>query len=164
MSTSPFWDKVLEPHEKLLWTGRPKPRLHWRNWRLYGTVPMAALGLMGAAGVILATRGMAGDVWLLLVPAMLVLIPVRATWQQIKAYEATRYALTDRRTLFFFVSDGQTRIKAHPYSALCPPMTRQTAPPSVIFLQYRTDKSEEFGFDYVESAEALLEQLERIAT
>jgi len=164
MTTSPFWDKVLEPNEKLLWTGRPKPRLHWRNWRLYGTAPMAALGLMGAAGVILATRGMAGDVWLLVIPAVLVLIPVRATWQQLNAYAATRYALTDKRTLFFSVADGQTRIKAHPHTALCPAITRQTVPPSVVFLHYKTDKTEQFGFDYVESGEALLGQLERIAS
>jgi hypothetical protein len=162
MNTSPFWGKVLEPDEKLLWTGRPKPRLHWRNWRLYGTAPMAAAGLMGAAAVILATRGMAGDVWLLLFPAVLVLIPLRATWQQVHGYAATRYALTDRRALFFSVKDGQTRIKAHPHSALCAPVIRETVPPSVFFLQYETGSTQRLGFEYVESAEALLGQLERI--
>jgi len=163
MSTASFWDKVLEPNEKLLWTGRPKPRLHWRNWRLYGSAPMAAAGLMAASAVILATRGTAGDAWLLLLPAVLVLIPVRATWQQLRAYSSTRYALTDRRALFFSVSEGQTRIKAHPHSALCTPMTRRTLPPSVDFLQYELDATASFGFDYVESADALLGKLERIA-
>jgi hypothetical protein len=163
MTTSSFWDNILDPNEKLLWAGRPKPRLHWRNWRLYGTAPMAAAGLMGAAALILATRGMAGDVWLLVLPAALVVIPARATWQQLGSYGSSRYALTDKRVLFFQVGSDQTRIKAHPHSAICTPVEKQTVPPSVIFLRYAGDTSDHFGFEYVESIDTLRTQLERIA-
>ena len=66
MSTSGFWDNVLEPDETLLWTGRPKPRLHWRNWRLFAPAPMAAAGLLAAGWFIIFTTGSDGDMWLLI--------------------------------------------------------------------------------------------------
>jgi hypothetical protein len=161
MTTSSFWDNVLEPNETLLWTGRPKPRLHWRNWRLYGPAPMAALGLMAAAWFILATYGSEGDMWLLLLPALLIVIPFRATWQELRAHRETRYALTDRRVLFFRVGAAQTRVKAHPRNAMIAPAVRPTLPPSVNFLKYNADKSHEFGFEFIEALPELLPHLER---
>lgn len=156
MTPSGFWDNVLEPDEKLLWTGRPKPRLHWRNWRLYGSAPMAAIGLLAAASFILATYGTASDMWLIVLPALLVLIPLRATLQQLKVYAATRYALTDRRVLFFRVKGQETRVKAHPRSAVIPAKQQNTAPPSIRFLRYKAERVHEIGFDYIEMSEALL--------
>ena len=70
MTTSGFWNDVLEPDEKLLWAGRPKPRLHWRNWRLYAPAPLAATGLLAAAWYIIFTTGSEGDMWLLILPAL----------------------------------------------------------------------------------------------
>lgn len=162
MSTSAFWHNVLEQDEKLLWTGRPKPRLHWRNWRLYAAAPMAAVGLIAAAGFILTTYGTGNDIWLLLIPAVLVLIPLRATVQQLRSYAASRYALTDKRALFFQVDKDQTRVKAHPLSAMYAPEHKSTLPQSIIFLKYTSGKEQRFGFDYVEEAEVLTAHLERM--
>ena len=162
MSTSSFWHNVLEEGEELLWTGRPKPRVHWRNWRLYGSAPMAAIGLLAAAAFILITYGTDNDIWLLLIPAVLVVIPLRATLQQLRAYAAARYALTDRRALFFDISNEQTRVKAHPLTAITTASVKPTLPPSIIFLRYHSDKEESFGFDYVEGSDILLRRLEQI--
>lgn len=159
MNPSGFWDNVLEPDENLLWTGRPKPRLHWRNWRLYGSAPMAAIGLLAAASCILVTYGTASDMWLILLPALLVLIPLRATLQQLKVYSATRYALTDKRVLFFYIKGQETRVKAHPRSAIIPAKRQNTAPPSIRFLRYKTERVHEIGFDYIETSETLLPHL-----
>lgn len=156
MSTSGFWDNVLEQDENLLWAGRPKPHLHWRNWRLYGPAPMAAAGLLAAAWFILATYGTATDMWLLVLPALLVLIPLRATAQQLKEYAATRYALTDKRVLFFHVGTGETRVKVHPRTAIIPPKVTNTSPPSVTFLRYEAKKVHEIGFEFIEGADSLL--------
>ncbi|KEJ88760.1 hypothetical protein [Sulfitobacter donghicola] len=158
MNASSFWDNVLEPEEKLLWAGRPKPRLHWRNWRLYGPAPLSASGLL-AAWFIIFTTGSQGDMWLLILPALLIIIPARATLQQLKTYKATRYALTDKRALFFRVSETETHAKAYPPSAMTPPTLRQTVPPSVGFLHNGNAKSAPIGFDYIETAEALLPHL-----
>ena len=163
MTTSDFWDNLLEPDEKLLWTGRPTPRWHWRNWRLFGPAPMAAAGLFLAAGLILVTSGKEGDVWLLVLPALLVLIPLRATWKQLQTYTATRYALTDRRTLFFHIDNGETRVKAIPRSAMTAPTVGNTVPPSVSFLAQSTEKAAGFGFEFIENSEALLPHLEAAA-
>ncbi len=163
MNTSGFWDNVLERDEKLLWAGRPTPRLHWRNWRLYGTAPMAALGMMLAAWYIIATYGAEGDMWLLMLPALLVLIPLRATANQLRAFAATRYALTDKRVLFFRVEGHSTRVKAHPRSAMVPPAIVPTEPPSVNFLRYDADMKHFFGFEFIASADQLLPHLERAA-
>lgn len=160
MNTSDFWDNVLEPDEKLLWTGRPQPRLHWRNWRLFGSAPMAAAGLFVAAAIILATRGKGDDIWLLILPALLVLIPARATWRQLRIYEATRYALTDRRVLFFRIEGQETRVKAIPRSAITTPERHNTIPPSVSFLRQDPEKKSAIGFDYIKDAAGLLPHLE----
>lgn len=161
MNTTNFWDNVLEPDETLLWAGRPKPRMHWRNWRLYGPAPMAAAGLLTAAWFIIFTSGSEGDMWLLILPALLIIIPARATRQQLKTYAATRYALTDKRVLFFLVSDEKTRAKAYPRSAMITGKPQPTQPTSVTFLRHDTGKSREFGFEFVETAEELLRHLER---
>lgn len=161
MSTSGFWDNILEPNETLLWSGRPKPRLHWRNWQLYGSAPMAAVGLMAAAWFIVATMGSEGDMWLLVLPALLILIPLRATQRQLQTYTATRYALTDQRALFFKVSGDETRIAAHPRSAMAAPKVHQTAPESISFLRYGPKKSDVLGFDFVHGADDLLPHLKR---
>lgn len=163
MSTSSFWDNVLEPSETLLWSGRPEPKLHWRNWRLYGSAPMAALGLMAAAWFIISTMGSEGDMWLLVLPALLILIPIRATQQQLQTYATTRYALTDQRALFFKVDDAETRIVAHPRSAMVAPIVDNTAPPSVNFLSYGSKKSNVLGFDFIHRADDLLPHLTRTA-
>lgn len=162
MSTAEFWHNVLEKDEKLLWTGRPKPRVHWRNWRLYGAAPMAAAGLLAAAGFILTTYGTANDIWLLLIPAVLVLIPIYATWKQLRTYAISRYALTDKRALFFQIKADQTRIKSHPLSAICPPKQKRTLPETVKFIRYKTDREDEFGFDYVDESKALVSHIERL--
>jgi hypothetical protein len=163
MSTSDFWDNVLEDGEKLLWTGRPRPRLHWRNRQLYGPAPIAALGLLAAAWLILSTYGSDGDMWLLILPALLIAIPARATWQQLRLYEATRYALTDKRVLFFQIRNQQTRVKAHLRRAMITPKLHRTVPPSVNFLRYGDDKPSEIGFEYIEAADALIAHLEESA-
>ena len=160
MNGSGFWDNVLEQDEKLLWTGRPKPRFHWRNRQLYGPAPIAALGLLAAAWLIISTYGAEGDMWLLILPALLILIPARATRQQLRVYEATRYALTDKRVLFFQINDHETRVKAHPQSAMIAPKIRATIPPSVSFLRYGDDKPSEIGFEYIETLDALLPHLQ----
>jgi hypothetical protein len=159
MTTSGFWNDVLEPDEKLLWAGRPKPRLHWRNWRLYAPAPFAATGLLAAAWYIIFTTGSDGDMWLLILPALLVVIPARATWQQLKTYAATRYALTDKRVLYFQVGEDETRIKAYPKTAMVAPKRRATAPASISFLRYGDKKPREIGFDYIEAPDALLPHL-----
>jgi len=124
---------------------------------------MAAIGLLAAAAFILITYGTDNDIWLLLIPAVLVLIPLRATLQQLRAYASARYALTDRRALFFDVRSEQTRVKAHPLSAIVSPTIKPTLPQSVIFLRYSAEKEQLFGFDYVENSDALLHHLEQIA-
>lgn len=161
MSTSSFWDNVLEPNERLLWSGRPQPRVHWRNWRLYGSAPMAAAGLMAAAWFIVATQGSEGDIWLLILPALLILIPFSATRKQLKTYDATRYALTDSRVLFFKIEGQKTRIVAHPRSATYAPVVQKTMPPSVRFLRHGPKKVDVLGFDFIPSANDLLTHLER---
>ncbi|MBB3993192.1 hypothetical protein GGR95_000820 [Sulfitobacter undariae] len=155
-----FWETVLEPDEKLLWTGQPKPRLHWRNWRLYGPAPMAAAGLFLAGGFIIATQGKDNDVWLLLLPALLVLIPAWATWRQLKAFAATRYALTDKRALMFRIEGQKTRVKAIPRETITAPNLRNTMPASVTFLLPEAKKKTEIGFEFVEHTDALLPHLE----
>lgn len=162
MNTSGFWDNVLEQDEKLLWTGRPKPRLHWRNWRLYGSAPMAATGLLAAAWFIIFTSGSDGDMWLLILPALLVFIPARATWQQLQTYAATRYALTDRRALMFFVDDEKTRVRAFPHSAMISPEQTHTVPPSISFLRDDAGKKPKLGFEFIETAQDLMPHLERV--
>ncbi|MCX7566909.1 hypothetical protein OS189_11215 [Sulfitobacter sp. F26169L] len=162
MSTTEFWGNVLEPDENLLWTGRPKPRLHWRNWRLYAPAPFAATGLLAAAWFIIFTTGSDGDMWLLILPALLIIIPARATWQQLQTYAATRYALTDKRALFFYVGGDHTRAKAYPRHTAITPRQRATVPPSVIFLRMDTRKKTDLGFDYIETADALLPHLEGV--
>lgn len=161
MSTSSFWDNVLEPNENLLWSGRPQPTLHWRNWRLYGSAPMAALGLMAAAWFIVSTVGSDGDMWLLVLPALLILIPLRAMRQQLQTYAATRYALTDQRALFFKITGEETRVIAHPRSAMMTPVVHKTTPPSVSFLRYGPKKSDILGFDFIPTADDFLVQLKR---
>ena len=164
MSASSFWDKVLEPNETLLWSGRPQPRLHWRNWRLYGSAPMAALGLMAAAWFLIYTSGSEGDMWLLVLPALLILIPLRATRQQLSTYAATRYALTDQRALFFKVDGEETHIVAHPRSATFAPVVENTVPPSVSFLRYGPKKADVLGFHFIHTAGDLLPYLKRTQT
>jgi hypothetical protein len=163
MNTSSFWNSVLDQDEKLLWTGRPKPRLHWRNRQLYGPAPIAALGLLAAAWLIITTYGAEGDMWLLILPALLILIPARATQRQLRSYAATRYALTDKRVLFFQIVGENTRIKEHPRSAMVDPKVMNTVPPSVSFLRYGTDKPNEIGFEYIDTSDALLAHLGRAA-
>ena len=161
MSTSSFWDNVLENDEKLLWTGQPKPRLHWRNWRLYGSAPMAAAGLLAAAWFIISTVGVDGDMWLLILPAVLVVIPARATRTQLKTYASTRYALTDRRALFFQVGAQETRVKAYPATAMIAPKLHKTRPESINFLGQLSGKKAQVGFDYIEGSQDLLPHLVR---
>ncbi len=163
MSTSGFWDNILETDENLLWTGRPQPRPHWRNRALYGPAPIAALGLLAAAYLIISLYGVEGDMWLLILPALLIIIPARATLQQLRVYEATRYALTNKRALFFQINGSETRVKAHPTRAMIAPKMLNTVPPSVIFLRYDDDKPVEIGFEYIEGADALLPLLEERA-
>lgn len=163
MNTSSFWNNVLERDEKLLWSGRPQPRLHWRNWRFYGPAPMAAIGLMTAAWFIIYTTGSEGDMWLLVLPALLIAIPVRTTRQQLRTYGATRYALTDKRVLFFKIEGGETRVAAHPRSAMVTPFVQNTAPPSVSFLRHGPKKADVLGFDFIATADDLLPHLEQAA-
>ena len=160
MSGSAFWETVLEPGEELLWAGRPKPRLHWRNWPLYGAAPMAAAGLAAAALGIVLTYGPSREMWFLAACGILVLIPLRATRAQLRTYAATRYALTNRRALFFRIDNDQTRAKAYPHSTMTAPQTLNTAPESVRFLSAGSGKM--LGFDYVETAPELLEKLEKV--
>lgn len=164
MTASSFWDNVLEPDETLLWSGRPQPKLHWRNWRLYGSAPMAALGLMAAAWFIVSTVGSDGDIWLLVLPALLILIPLRAMRQQLQTYAATRYALTDKRALFFKITGAETRVVAHPRSAMMTPLVNKTAPPSVNFMRYGPKKSDILGFDFITTADDLRAQLKRVTS
>jgi hypothetical protein len=159
MSTLDFWDNVLERDEKLLWTGRPKPLLHWRNWRLFGPAPMAAAGLFLAGGIILYTSGKDGDVWLLVLPALLVLIPARATWRQLQTYKATRYALTDKRALFFHIG-AETRVRAVPRNAMIPPVVQNTVPSGVSFLGQGPKNTPGIGFEFVSDAGALVRHLD----
>jgi hypothetical protein len=161
--TGDFWANVLEQDETLLWAGRPKPRPHWRNRQLYGPAPIAACGLLAAAWLILSTYGAEGDMWLLILPALLIIIPARATQRQLRTYARTRYALTNKRVLFFEVKDGQTRVKEHPRSAMIAPKLRPTVPPSVSFLRYGTEKPSEIGFEYIEAEQTLLPHLEQRA-
>lgn len=161
MSTSTFWGSVLDEDEKLLWAGRPKPKLHWRNKQLYGPAPISAFGLLAAAWLIISTFGAEGDMWLLVLPALLALIPARATQRQLRIYAATRYALTDKRVLFFQVHGDETRVKAHPRSAMIAPKLTATVPPSVSFLRYGTDKPSEIGFEYIDAGQTLLPHLEQ---
>jgi hypothetical protein len=162
MTTSGFWDSVLETDEKLLWTGRPKPRFHWRNWQLYGAAPMAATGLLAAAWLFIFTTGAKGDMWLLVLPALLVFIPARATWQQLKTYSNTRYALTDKRAIFFHITGEETRVKAYPLKAMTHPKRQPTIPTSVSFLKFDRSKSKCLGFDFIETADELLPHLTKV--
>jgi len=155
-----FWESVLEPDETLLWTGQPKPRLHWRNWRLYGPAPMAATGLFLAGGFIIATQGKGNDIWLLILPALLVLIPIWGTWRQLKAYAETRYALTDKRALQFRIEGQKTRVKAITRETMAAPIRRNTVPPSVSFLRPDAKNKTDIGFEFIESADTLLPHLE----
>jgi len=159
MKAADFWSAVLDKDETLIWTGRPKPRLHWRNWRLWGPAPMAAAGLLAAAWFIIATYGAQGDMWLLVLPALLVLIPARATRRQLRDYAAMRYALTNRRALFFRVGDAQTRVRAFDRSAQTTPVLIATRPASVHFLTPDAGRKHALGFDYIEAADDLLAQL-----
>lgn len=163
MTTSGFWNSVLEADEKLLWTGRPKPRFHWRNWQLYGAAPMAATGLLAAAWLFILTTGSKGDMWLLILPALLVFIPARATWQQLNTYANTRYALTDKRAIFFQIVGEETRIKAYPLSSKKTPAKKATIPESVRFLGSGKRKSQDIGFDFIETADDLMQNLARAA-
>ncbi|KIN73776.1 hypothetical protein [Sulfitobacter guttiformis] len=122
---------------------------------------MAALGLFSAAWLIIATTGSEGDIWLLVLPALLVAIPVRSTLQQIRVYGATRYALTNRRVLFFRIEGDETRVKAHPHSAICAPDVINTFPPSVSFLRYGKDPKSTLGFEYIKNSEILVHHLEQ---
>ncbi len=160
MSSAAFWDTVLEPGEQLLWAGRPKPRLHWRNWPLYGAAPMAAAGLAAAALGIAFTYGPSREMWLLAACGILVLIPLRATRAQLRTYAATRYALTNRRALFFRIDTDNTRAKAYPHSTMIAPQTLPTTPPSVRFLRVENGKT--LGFDYLETAPELLSNLKQV--
>jgi hypothetical protein len=163
MTSPSFWDSVLEADEKLLWTGRPKPLFHWRNWQLYCAAPMAAIGLLAAAWLFIFTTGSKGDMWLLILPALLVFIPARATWQQLKTYANTRYALTDKRAIFFHIVGEETRIKAYPLSRKTTPKRKLTLPESVHFLASGKGKSQALGFDFIETADELMQNLQRTA-
>jgi len=159
MSNEGFWDNVLEQDETLLWAGRPKPRLHWRNWRLFG-VPLAnAIALVGAAWFILFRLGTSNDMWLLTIVAIAALVPAESTRRQLKVYAATRYALTDTRALFFHISKEQTRVKSYPRTAMVPPQMRNTMPPCISFLQADNGKLRTLGFDYIDGSERLLPHL-----
>tara|TARA_B110000977_G_scaffold173149_1_gene226075 strand:- start:95 stop:589 length:495 start_codon:yes stop_codon:yes gene_type:complete len=164
MTTSSFWTNVLEPDENLLWSGRPQPKLNWRNWRFFGPAPMAATGLLAAAWFVIYTTGSMGDMWLLVLPALLVLIPLRTTQKQLRTYAATRYALTDKRVLFFKIEGSETRVAAHPRSAMIPPVVQNTLPPSVSFLRHSPKKIDVLGFDFIQGAEDLLPHLKQAAT
>ncbi len=162
MTNSSFWDSILEADETLIWTGRPKPRFHWRNWQLYGSAPMAAAGLIAAAWLFISTTGTQGDMWLLILPALLIFIPARATWKQLKIYSSTRYALTDKRAIFFQILGEETRVRAFPLSHQTSPTKKTTLPESVHFLDAGSPKAKALGFDFIETAEELLTALKRV--
>ena len=159
MTASGFWDSVLEPGEVLLWAGRPKPRLHWRNWRLYAPVPLAILGLGAAFVFARVTVGPDPALWLFVFAGLLVLVPLRATRQQLTTFAATRYALTDRRAIYFRVQNNETRVKAYPKKTIGRTKLIHTLPQSVNFISYSDDSKSEFGFAYVENSAELVEKL-----
>jgi len=159
MSDGAFWDKVLEQDETLLWAGRPKPRLHWRNWQLYGVPLICAVALLGTAWFILSTQGTGHDIWLLVFVAMAALVPAATTRRQLKIYSDTRYALTDKRALFFRVGSKETRVKSYPATAIVPPKQRKTMPPCVAFLGADNGRLRLIGFDYIDGAERFLPYL-----
>jgi len=159
MSDGAFWDKVLEQDETLLWAGRPKPRLHWRNWQLYGVPLICAVALLGTGWFLLSTLGTGRDIWLLVFVAIAALVPAAATRRQLKTYSDTRYALTSKRALFFRISGPETRVKSYPATAVIPPKQRMTAPPCVTFLRADNGKLRTLGFDYIEGSERLMPHL-----
>lgn len=155
MTTSGFWDSVLEPGEILLWAGRPKPRLHWRNWRLYAPVPLAIFGLAAAFIFARVTVGPDPALWLFAFAGLLVVIPLRATRQQLATFAATRYALTNRRAIYFRVENQSTRVKAYPKTVIGPSRLIHTVPQSVNFISYHDGSKSDFGFAYLEDATEL---------
>ncbi|MEP1793015.1 hypothetical protein [Parasphingorhabdus sp.] len=163
MSDGAFWDNVLEQDESLLWVGRPKPRLHWRNWQLFGVPIACAVTLLGTGWFILSQLGTGSDIWLLVFVALAALVPVSTTRKQLKSYAATRYALTERRALFFHIDNDKTRVKSYPSAAMVPPQRRNTTPPCFGFLQAEGGKQRLVGFDYIDGSEQLLPHLARVA-
>ncbi len=159
MTQSTPWHDILEPDEELLWTGRPRPRLHWRNWRLFGPAPMAAVGLLAAAGFIVLTYGIHRELWLMAATGILVLIPARTTLKQLRTYAATRYALTNRRAIFFHIGPEQTTARAFPRAAMIAPRTRNTLPKSINFIRQGSENTSQIGFDYIEESQALMPHL-----
>ncbi|QUJ75595.1 hypothetical protein KDD17_11575 [Sulfitobacter albidus] len=154
-----FWQDVLEPGETLLWTGRPQPRLHWRNWRLYGPAPMATLGLSLAALIAIVTRGPGAELWVFAAASLLILLPVRTTLRQRRVLLQTRYALTDRRALFFRIDGDETRARAFRADQMIAPRRLPTLPNSIIFVQQDNEKNIEFGFEYIQDSGALTDAL-----
>lgn len=154
-----FWEKVLEDGEELLWTGRPKPRLSWRNFQLLGPF-VGAIGTVVAGGLLLSNNSLpvSQSVILAVIIALVVLTLVKGLnrWTELTR---TRYALTNHRALFFRLEKGETRIKAFPRSAETKPDVKPTSPQSVFFIrQERGDTptlAAHLGFEYIEQSASL---------
>lgn len=159
-----FWTKVLEPGERLLWTGRPQPRLSLRNFQLLGPF-VGAIGTVLAGGLLLTFNDLpvSQSVVMGIVIALVVLSLVKGMnrWTDLRR---NRYALTDKRALFFRRIKGNTQIKAFPREMETKPDIRQTRPPSVFFIrQERKDKeglAVHLGFEYVSDCDRLCAVIE----
>ncbi len=157
--TDPFWAKVLEPGETLLWAGRAKPRLSLRNFHLLG--PFIGAGGTIVAGAMLLTYNdlpVSQSVILAAIIALVVLSVVKGTrrWTDVSR---NRYALTDRRALFFRRQNGETRVKAFSRAAETKPDVRHTSPPSVFFIRQEpagdTAPVAHLGFEYIVDSDSL---------
>lgn len=156
--TDAFWTQVLEPGETLLWTGRPEPRLSLRNFQLLGPF-VGAFGTVIAGGLLLTYNDLpvSQSVVLAVIIALVVLSLVKGLnrWTDLTR---TRYALTNRRALFFRLQKGETRVKAFPRTAETKPDIKNTSPQSVFFIrQERADNpvlAAHLGFEYINDSDA----------
>ncbi|HDZ82539.1 MAG TPA: hypothetical protein ENH56_15050 [Roseobacter sp.] len=154
-----FWADQLDPGERLLWTGRPKPRLSIRNFQLIGPF-IGAAGTVVAGGLLLTYNDLpvSQSVILAVIIALVVLSLVRGLniWSGLNR---TRYALTTHRALFFKLEKDGTRVKAFPRSTETKPDVKPTNPPSVFFIRQESiDKAAlvaHLGFEYIEDSNSL---------
>jgi len=160
MSKPDFWHNVLEQDETLLWVGKPEPRVHGRNWQLFGAPLFGAVCLLGTGWFILSKLGTQTDMWLMVFLAVAAVVPANVSRRQLKNYATTRYALTDRHALFFDIKAEGTRVKSYPVDAFIPPKVRKTSPPSIGFLGEHGGARRIVSFDYITRSDELLDHLE----
>ena len=157
--TDRFWADQLDPGERLLWTGRPKPRVSIRNFQLIGPF-VGAAGTVVAGGLLLTYSDLpvAQSVILAVIIALVVISLVRGL-NKWSGLTRTRYALTTHRALFFKLEKDQTRVKDFSRSAETKPDIRPTSPPSVFFIRQESmDKAAlvaHLGFEYIEDSNSL---------